>query len=266
MLYGVVDTVLTGHASAVDLAAMGLGAGIYSTVFVSLLGALNALNPVIAQHHGARRDVAIGASYVQGLWLAGLLSAGGGLLLAFPERWLAWLHAPSEVDAVVTRYLRVLALGLRASLMFRVISALNVAVARPQVVMRMQVADLVLKVLLSYLDLRRARAAPVLRARGDVVHLHHAARGAARPRLGAVGGALASVAVFWGLLAAGWAHTRIDPFYRRFAIERAGPRWAGLRELIQLDVPIPGGWGSWAATTSRFADSGARRGVSQACG
>jgi Na+-driven multidrug efflux pump len=151
MLYGVVDTVLTGHASAVDLAAMGLGAGIYSTVFVSLLGALNALNPVIAQHHGARRDVAIGASYVQGLWLAGLLSAGGGLLLAFPERWLAWLHAPSEVDAVVTRYLRVLALGLRASLMFRVISALNVAVARPQVVMRMQVADLVLKVLLSYL-------------------------------------------------------------------------------------------------------------------
>src|SRR5262249_57442322 len=28
MLYGVVDTVLTGHASATDLAAMGLGTGV----------------------------------------------------------------------------------------------------------------------------------------------------------------------------------------------------------------------------------------------
>jgi MATE family multidrug resistance protein len=52
MLYAVVDTVLTGHASATDLAAMGLGAGVYSSVFVSLLGAINALNPIIAQHHG----------------------------------------------------------------------------------------------------------------------------------------------------------------------------------------------------------------------
>ena len=52
MLYGFVDTVFTGHASATDLAAMGLGTGVYSSVFVSLLGALNALNPIIAQHHG----------------------------------------------------------------------------------------------------------------------------------------------------------------------------------------------------------------------
>jgi MATE family multidrug resistance protein len=66
MLYGVLDTVLTGHASATDLAAMGLGTAVYTTVFVSLLGALNALNPIIAQHHGGRRDAAIGASYVQG--------------------------------------------------------------------------------------------------------------------------------------------------------------------------------------------------------
>ena len=74
MLYGVVDTVLTGHASATDLAAMGLGTGVYSSVFVSLLGVLNALNPIIGQHHGGGRHAAIGASYVQGLWLALLLS------------------------------------------------------------------------------------------------------------------------------------------------------------------------------------------------
>jgi Na+-driven multidrug efflux pump len=35
MFYAVVDTVLTGHASATDLAAMGLGTGVYSSVFVA---------------------------------------------------------------------------------------------------------------------------------------------------------------------------------------------------------------------------------------
>jgi MATE family, multidrug efflux pump len=217
MLYAVVDTVLTGHASAIDLAAMGLGAGVYSSVFVSLLGAINALNPIIAQHHGGGRHVAIGVSYVQGLWLALLLSIAGGLFLGFPGSWLGWIHAPPDVEVVVTRYLRVLSVALPASLMFRAISALNIAVARPQVVMRMQVAGLALKVLLSY-------------------GLIFGALGL--PRLGAVGGALASAVVFWALFAAGWAHTRLDPFYRRFTIRGTAPRWAVLREQLQLGIPM----------------------------
>jgi MATE family multidrug resistance protein len=217
MLYAAVDTVLTGHASAVDLAAMGLGAGVYSSVFVSLLGVLNALNPIIGQHHGGGRHVAIGVSYVQGLWLALLLSLAGGLFLALPESWLGWIHAPSDVEALVTRYLRVLSAAMPAALLFRAISALNIAVARPQVVMRMQVAGLALKVVLSY-------------------GLIFGALGL--PRLGAVGGALASAIVLWALFAAGWAHTRLDPFYRRFAIRGAAPRWSVLREQVQLGIPM----------------------------
>lgn len=217
MLYAVVDTVLTGHASPTDLAAMGLGAGVYSSVFVSLLGAINALNPIIAQHHGGRRHVAIGLGYAQGLWLALMLSLGGSLFLAVPELWLGWIHAPPAVEELVARYLRVLSLALPAALMFRALAALNIAVARPQVVMRMQVAALALKVLLSYL---------LIFGRLGL------------PRLGAVGGALASVIVLWALFAAGWAHTRFDPFYRRFEIRWTGPRWPILRELLHLGIPM----------------------------
>lgn len=217
MLYGVVDTVFTGHASATDLAAMGLGTGVYSSVFVSLLGVLNALNPIIGQHHGGGRHTAIGVSYVQGLWLALLLAVAGGLFLAFPEPWLGWIHAPPDVEALVTRYLRVIAVALPGALMFRVISVLNVAVARPHVVMRMQVAGLALKVVLSY--------AWIFGALG-------------MPRLGAVGGALASAVVLWALFATGWVHTRLDPFYARFAILRARPRWSLLREQVHLGIPM----------------------------
>jgi len=217
MLYGVVDTVLTGHASATDLAAMGLGTGVYSSVFVTVLGVLNALSPIIGQHHGGGRHTAIGVSYVQGLWLALLLAVAGGLFLAFPELWLGWIHAPPEVEALVTRYLRILAVALPAALMFRVISVMNVAVARPHVVMRMQVAGLAFKVVLSY--------ALIFGALG-------------MPRLGAVGGALASAVVFWALFVTGWVYTSLDPFYARFVIVRARPRWSVLREQVQLGIPM----------------------------
>ena len=46
---------------------------------------MNALNPIIAQHYGAGDEGAIGASYVQGVWLALLVSAVGCPVLAFPE-------------------------------------------------------------------------------------------------------------------------------------------------------------------------------------
>ena len=64
MAFAVVDTVLSGHASAVDLATMGLGMSVYSTVFVGLMGATSALNPIVAQHFGGGRLAAIGVTYV----------------------------------------------------------------------------------------------------------------------------------------------------------------------------------------------------------
>jgi MATE family multidrug resistance protein len=217
MAFAVVDTVLTGHASAVDLATMGLGLSVYSTVFVGLLGAVGALNPIIAQHFGAGRQAAIGTAYVQGVWMALILSALGFVVLAFPGLWLGWLHAPPEVESLVTQYLRVLSLGLPGSLLFRAFYAFNTAVSRPRVVMVMQVLGLGLKVLLSYA-------------------LIYGALGL--PRLGAVGAALASVLVFWALFAMGLVYMRRDPFYRRFAIRWEGPRWPILRELFALGVPM----------------------------
>ena len=221
MSFAVVDTVLTGHASAVDLATLGLGLSVYSTVFVGLMGAVGALNPIIAQHFGAGRLAAIGASYGQGLWMALLLSAAGFLVLAFPEVWLPWLHPPPEVEPLVARYLRVLSLALPASLLFRAIYSLNTAVSRPHVVMALQLGGLVLKIVLSYVLIFGKLGLP---------------------RLGALGGALASVIVFWALFLAGLTYMRLDPFYRRFAIHWAWPHWPILRELFHLGIPMSLGY------------------------
>jgi MATE family multidrug resistance protein len=217
MAFAVVDTVLTGHASAVDLATMGLGLSAYSTVFVGLMGATSALNPIAAQHFGGGRDAAIGATYVQGLWMALFLSALGILPLVFSPVWLPWLHAPPEVEARVTTYLRVLAVALPGALMFRAIYALNTGISRPHVVMVLQLGGLALKVCLSY--------ALILGRFG-------------LPAMGALGAATASVVVFWAMFLAGFAYMLRSRFYHRFRIHWTGPRSAVLRELLQLGVPM----------------------------
>jgi MATE family multidrug resistance protein len=217
MAFAVVDTVLCGHASAVDLATMGLGLSVYSTVFVGLMGATSALNPIVAQHFGGGRLAAIGATYVQGLWMALFLAGLGMVPLVLGPLWLPWLQAPPEVEAEVARYLRVLAVALPGALMFRAIYAVNTAVSRPHVAMTLQLAGLALKVGLSSLL--------ILGGLG------------LRP-MGAVGGAVASAVVFWALFLMGVVYMHRSAFYRRFGIRRAWPRWLVLREILGLGIPM----------------------------
>lgn len=217
MAFAVVDTVLCGHASPVDLAVMGLGLSVYSTVFVGLMGATSALNPIVAQHFGGGRLAAIGATYVQGLWMALALAVLGMLPLLGARLWLPALHAPPEVEVQVARYLGVLALALPGALMFRAIYAVNTALSRPHVVMALQLAGLALKVGLSSLLVLG---------------------GLGWPGMGAVGGAIASVVVFWALFLMGFAYMTRSPSYRAFAIHWAWPRWTALREILQLGVPM----------------------------
>jgi multidrug resistance protein, MATE family len=83
--------------------------------------------------------------------------------------------------------------------------------------MALQLAGLALKVCLSYLLILG---------------------GLGLPRMGAVGGAVASVVVFWALFLMGFGYVRRSPFYRRFAIHWAWPRWPDLREILHLGVPM----------------------------
>jgi MATE family multidrug resistance protein len=217
MAYGVIDTIMTGHSSPADLAAMGLGASVYASVFVGLTGVVGALNPIIAHHYGARRVEAIGSSYVQGLWLALLLSTVGIPLLALPELWLTHIDTAPDVKVLVTQYSRLLSLALPASLMFRATYAFNVAVSRPKVMMAVQVVGLVLKVTLNYVLIF-----------GQL----------GLPKLGAVGCGLASLIVYWALFLIAWTYTHLDTAYRRFAIRLARPRWGALKEQLSLGVPM----------------------------
>lgn len=217
MAFAFIDTLLTGHATPADLAAMGIGASVYASVFVTLTGALNALTPIVGQHFGARRLNAVGASFVQGLWLAVILAAIGMPILALPQLWLHLVNPPADVYELVIAYLRTLSLALPAALLFRALYALNTAISRPKMVMGLQVGGLVLKLVLS-----------------DV--LIFGLSGV--PRLGAVGAGLATLIVFWSMFVAGLLVMRVHGSYRALGFRPARPSWTALKEQLHLGIPM----------------------------
>ena len=73
---GVIDAIMAGRVSAVDLAGVALGGNFYFPPVVLLSGVAMAVTPMISQMHGAGQEAGGGAVVRQALWMA----VGGGLL------------------------------------------------------------------------------------------------------------------------------------------------------------------------------------------
>ena len=50
VLMGLVDTVMSGHAGAIDQAVVGLGVALWIPVFIGLMSVVQAVSPIIAHH------------------------------------------------------------------------------------------------------------------------------------------------------------------------------------------------------------------------
>ncbi|WP_432257512.1 MATE family efflux transporter [Cupriavidus sp. TMH.W2] len=217
--FGVIDTVMAGRASATDLAAVGLGGSIYVTIYISLMGVLQALSPIAGQLYGAGRIEAIGAEVRQAAWLGAALALPGVLLLAFPGPLLAFAKAPPELVEKATAYLHFGAFGLPAALGFRIYSALNNALSRPIMVTVLQIGGLALKVPL------------------NAWFIHG---GLGVPAMGGPGCGLASTLISWAWCIAGLLILRYGSAYHPLRIFStwSWPAAAPLRALLRLGVPM----------------------------
>ncbi|CAJ0861199.1 MATE family efflux transporter [Ralstonia flatus] len=217
--FGVLDTAMAGRASAADLAAIGLGGSIYVTVYISLMGVLQALSPIAGQLYGAQRHSEIGEEVRQAVWLGLVLAAIGMLILWFPAPLLQLADATPELTEKATAYLRYEALALPAALGFRIYSALNNALSRPVMVTVLQLAGLVLKFPLNALFLYG---------------------GMSIPAMGGPGCALASMIISWLWFVAAAAILMRNPAYKPFAIftQYSPPNRARLWALVRLGVPM----------------------------
>ncbi len=149
MAFGVTDTIVAGRYSSEALAALSVASAVFVSVYVSLMGVLQALLPIWAEQHGRGDTTAIGASFRQSLYLALGFTLLGMLVLVFPDPILAWTEVPATMQADVRAYLIIVGWALPSAMFFRLYTTLNQALGHPQLVTWLQVGALVLKVPLS---------------------------------------------------------------------------------------------------------------------
>lgn len=218
MSFGVVDTVVAGRVSPSALAALAVGTAIYISVFIALTSVVQALLPVWAELHGARRHREMGRSIRQALYLVVAASGVGILALNHPGPLLQITHIPAGMQAEASAYLSSLAWALPPALLFRLYGTFNQSLGRARAVTLVQVAGLALKVPLS-----------MLLAWGA---------GPIEP-LGALGCGIATAIVNTLMLALASWWLLTDPAYRPFHIvaRLEAPDWIQLRHFLRLGLP-----------------------------
>ena len=149
MAFGVTDTIVAGRYSESSLAALSVGSAIFISVYVALMGVLQALLPVWAEQRGAQQPEAVGRSLRQALYLCAAASVVGMAVLLSPGALLRWTEVPPALRPQVENYLAVLALALPPALLFRIYSTLNQALGHPRLVTWLQVGSLFIKLPLS---------------------------------------------------------------------------------------------------------------------
>ena len=218
MAFGVIDTVVAGRHAPETLAALSIGSAIFVSVYVALMGMVQALMPLWAEQRGSDSTAALGASFRQALYLCAAASVLGMAVLLSPGPLLEWTDVPPALRQDASRYLAVLAMALPPALLFRMYSTLCQALGRPQLVTWLQVAALLVKLPLS-------------------VWLTFGGVGV--PALGAVGCAWATLAVNFTLLALALVLLRRLDIYAPLRLwqrlER--PDWALIGSFARLGVP-----------------------------
>ena len=218
MAFGVTDTIVAGRYSEQALAALSVGSAVYISVFVALMGVLQALLPTWAELHGGMRHEDLGRSVRQALYLAVLGMLAGGWALLFPGALLRWTEVPLPLQAEVREYLAVLVLALPAALLFRMYSTLNQSLGKPLLVTWLQALSLLVKVPLT---------------------IWFAFGGLGLAPQGAVGCAWATVLVNYLFLGCAVWLLRTQPLYRPYAIWRRieRPDWQAIAHFARLGVP-----------------------------
>lgn len=131
-----VDTIMAGGAGKGDLAAVALGSSLFTTVYVTLLGVMVALSPMIAQKHGAGQTEQIGEMGRQGLWY-GLITGVLGMFIMWAAitPFKAFFDLSAQTLAITENYLWFIGFAMPAAMIHRGLHAYASSLNRPKAIM-----------------------------------------------------------------------------------------------------------------------------------
>jgi len=213
-----IDTIMSGRFGITDLAAIGISGAIYVAVLVVLTGVANGITPVAARLWGSGSMAELGAILRTGMVLS-LACA----VAAYPVL-LGTLFTLVDSDPPVMEMARdilgLLAIGLPAVLLYRLLFAIESAAGRPVALMWINVVGLLCKIPL------------------NMVLMEVPIRSEARPA-GAVGCAAATTIIAWAsLVAAGYIFRKGRAFEGIRVGRPMGFSLGALMIVLRASVPV----------------------------
>jgi multidrug resistance protein, MATE family len=112
------DTIMVGPLGAEPLAAVGLGSALHHFGVLIMTGALMGMAPLVSQAFGAGELAACRRIFIQGCWVALLLSVPVMLSLLFGHEISLLLGQQAGVAEITGAYLRALFWGIPPALLF----------------------------------------------------------------------------------------------------------------------------------------------------
>lgn len=216
---GVADVAMTGHVSASELAAVSLGASVWSIILVTVMGTMMAINTVVAHDIGASRYGRIPHMVRQSLWKGVGVGLAACLVANLSTLVFDHIGLTPDVAANAAMFVHAISIGLPAFACYRTLYGYTTSINQTKPVMVIAVLGLLFNVFVNWL-------------------LVFGNWG--MPKLGGVGCAVATGMCMWLMLGAMLAWIRIAPAYRQtypFG-QWEGPNWPEIGSMLRLGLPI----------------------------
>lgn len=164
--YSIIDLMIIGHFSSLDIAIVGVGDNVFFTIYIGFSAILLILSPLYAQKYSDGGLENIKNLTEQGFWLAVILSIIVCIILLNAEPLVNISHLDKQSLFKVNEYLSILIIGVPALLIYRVIFAYASGIYKPKIIMFTNFIGLAIKSMVTYFFVFGFYSIPAMGANG----------------------------------------------------------------------------------------------------
>lgn len=217
--YGFVDTLMAGQVSALDLAAVAIGSGLWLPMFLLIAGIVMATTPLVAAAYGAGRYTEVPRLTHQALWVGLMVGLLGMMVLYHISVVFPWLGVPSHLQAKTELYLHGIAFGMPPVAIFCTLRYYCEALSHTKPVMILSVLGVLFNIPANYVFIYGAGWFPAL---------------------GGAGCGWATAVVMFNEMLLIMAYVLLAPSLKPYRLlQHDGlPNWSMMKHVFKLGLPI----------------------------
>lgn len=221
-----VDTIMAGRVSALDLAGVSVGAGLWLPLFLFATGILIATTPLLGEAIGEQKWFKIPHITQQSFWLASVIGIIGMGLVNLMPLLFSHLGVPPNIAPIASEYLFGISFGFPAVCVYGTLRSYAESLKQPIVVTVISIIGVILVIPMNY------------------VFIYGVNLGGSQiiPRFGGAGCGYATAIVLWinTLLLAGYLMFSNQKIFsqHRFYHKFSRPDTATINKILAVGLPI----------------------------